>query len=166
MRKTRMPKIAIIMGSASDLDTMKEAVDCIKRFGVSASVKVLSAHRTPKEVAHFAESAAGQGVKVIIAGAGGAAALAGVVAAHTILPVIGVPMDTAAFKGIDSFLSTLQMPGGIPVACMSIGKSGARNAGLLAVEIVALSDKALQKKLLRYKKELAAAVLKQKITLS
>jgi phosphoribosylaminoimidazole carboxylase PurE protein len=161
-----MPKIAIIMGSASDLDTMQEAVDCVKKFGITPLVKVLSAHRTPHDVARFAESAARSGIKVIIAGAGGAAALAGVVAAHTVLPVIGVPMDTKAFRGIDSFLSTLQMPAGIPVACMSIGKSGARNAGLLAVMILATSDRKLQRKLLQYKKDLAAAVRKQKIAIA
>ncbi len=156
--------VSIVMGSSSDLDTMKEAADILKKFKIGFQVKVLSAHRTPHQVMEFAEDAQKKGVKVIIAGAGGAAALAGVVASHTILPVIGVPMDTKYLKGIDSLLSTVQMPGGVPVACMSIGKAGAKNAGLLALEILALSDKRIQRLLESYRKSMASEVLKQKIT--
>lgn len=154
-------KAAIIMGSKSDLETMNEAADILKEFGIEYEMKVLSAHRTPAEVAKFALSARKTGIKVIIAGAGGAAALSGVIAAHTTLPVIGVPIETKSLKGIDSLLSTVQMPGGIPVACMAIGKAGAKNAGLLAIQILATEDKTLQKKLEAHKKEMARAVLKK-----
>ncbi len=153
-----MSKIAIIMGSRSDLETMKETAAVLKEFGVDYETKVLSAHRTPTEVVKFALSARKNGIKVIIAGAGGAAALAGVIAAHTILPVIGVPIETKSLKGMDSLLSTVQMPGGIPVACMAIGKAGAKNAGLLAIQILATEDKNLEKKLQVYKKDLAGKV--------
>ena len=123
-------KIAIIMGSQSDLETMSEAVNVLKEFKADYEVRVLSAHRTPDEVAQFARDARKAGVKVIIAGAGGAAALAGSIAAHTTLPVIGVPMETSSLKGLDSLLSTVQMPGGVPVASMAIGKPGAKNSAL------------------------------------
>jgi len=153
-----MAKIAIIMGSRSDLEIMNEAANVLKEFGVGYEMKVLSAHRTPKEVAKFSEEACDNGVSVIIAGAGAAAALPGVIAAHTTLPVIGVPIDATSLKGIDALLSIAQMPGGIPVACMAIGKAGAKNAGILAVEILAVTDKALEKKLTAYKKNLADKV--------
>ncbi len=158
-------KVAIIMGSTSDLPTMSEAEQVLKSFGVQAEVKVLSAHRTPLATINYAVSAGHRGVKVIIAGAGGAAHLAGVIAAHTTLPVIGVPMTTTHLKGIDSLFSTVQMPSGIPVATMAIGKSGAKNAALLAVQILALEDEKLQKKLVGFKKKLAAAIKKKKISI-
>jgi len=151
-------KIAIIMGSQSDLETMNEAANLLKEFGVKYDLKVLSAHRTPEEVAKFSESARKKGIKAIIAGAGGAAALAGVIAAHTTLPVIGVPIETKSLKGMDSLLSTVQMPGGIPVACMAIGKAGAKNAALLALEILGVTDKSTERKLAAYKKNLADKV--------
>jgi len=154
-----MKKIAIIMGSQSDLETMNESVSVLKEFGAQYEIKVLSAHRTPKEVAEFSEAARAKGIKVIIAAAGGAAALAGVIAAHTTLPVIGVPIETKSLKGMDSLLSTVQMPGGIPVACMAIGKAGAKNAALLALEILGVTDKAIEKKLTDYKKKMAQTVL-------
>jgi phosphoribosylaminoimidazole carboxylase PurE protein len=157
-----MPKIAIIMGSQSDLETMNEAAVILKRFGLDYEMKVLSAHRTPKEVAEYSENARKKGLKVIIAGAGGAAHLAGVIAAHTTLPVIGVPIQTKSLAGLDSLMSTVQMPGGVPVATMAIGSSGAKNAGILAVQILAVSDKLLSKKLAAYKKELADSVKKKR----
>ena len=148
-------KIAIVMGSQSDLETMSEAVNLLKEFKVDYEVRVLSAHRTPDEVAKFAKDARKDGVKVIIAGAGGAAALAGSIAAHTTLPVIGVPMETSSLKGLDSLLSTVQMPGGVPVASMAIGKPGAKNSALFALEIIGTFDKEIEKKLDNYKKALA-----------
>ena len=154
------PKIAIIMGSKSDLDTMKEAAKILSEFKVAHEIRILSAHRTPKDVCKYAEAAKGKNIKVIIAGAGMSAALAGVIAAHTILPVIGVPMETRSLKGLDSLLSTVQMPSGIPVGSMAIGKTGAKNAAIFALEILATSDKALSKKLERYKKGLAKKVRK------
>jgi len=153
-----MSKIAIIMGSKSDLEVMNEAANMLKEFGIEHEMKVLSAHRAPKDVAEYSENAAANGFKVIIAGAGAAAALPGVIAAHTTLPVIGVPIDSTSLKGIDALLSIVQMPSGIPVACMAIGKTGAKNAGLFAIEILAAGDKALEKKLQDYKKELADKV--------
>jgi len=153
-----MSKIAIIMGSKSDLEVMNEAVNMLKEFGIEHEMKVLSAHRAPKDVAEYSENAAANGFKVIIAGAGAAAALPGVIAAHTTLPVIGVPIDSTSLKGIDALLSIVQMPSGIPVACMAIGKTGAKNAGIFAIEILAAGDKALEKKLQDYKKELADKV--------
>ena len=158
-----MGKIAIIMGSSSDLETMQETINLLKEFEVGFEVKILSAHRTPKELEKYILAAPKKGVKVFIAAAGGAAALAGVVAAHTTVPVIGVPMETKSFRGVDSFLSTLQMPAGIPVACMSIGKAGAKNAALLALEILALNDKILKNKLLQYRKSMKSKILAQKI---
>jgi len=153
------------MGSASDLETVKETVDVLKEFKVGVEVRVLSAHRTPKEVALYVESASKKGTKVFIAAAGMSAALAGVVAAHTILPVIGIPIETKNLKGLDSLLSTVMMPPGIPVACMSIGKAGAKNAALFALEILGTTDKAIQKKLIAYKKGMRQKILKTKIKL-
>ena len=152
------PKIGIVMGSKSDLPTMTEAEKMLRTFGVKAQVQILSAHRTPLATINYAISARGRGVQVIIAAAGGAAHLAGVIAAHTTLPVIGVPMTTRHLKGIDSLFSTVQMPSGVPVATMAIGKSGAKNAAILAVQILALEDEKLQKKLAAYKKKLAASI--------
>ncbi len=152
------PKIAIIMGSQSDLETMSEAVNLLKEFGAGYEVRVLSAHRTPEEVAKFAKDARKNGIKVIIAGAGGAAALAGVIAAHTTLPVIGVPIETSSLNGLDSLLSTVQMPGGVPVASMAIGRAGAKNAAIFALEILGASEADTEKKLESYKKSLAKKV--------
>ena len=149
------PNIAIVMGSRSDLETVKGAIDLLKEFKVDFEVKVLSAHRTPKELAKYVEEAPKRGIRIFIAAAGGSAALAGVVASHTTLPVIGVPIETKSLKGLDSLLSTVQMPGGVPVACMAIGKSGAKNAAIFALQILALNDKKIAKKLLIYKRKLS-----------
>jgi len=151
------------MGSQSDLETMNEAVNLLKEFNAEYEVRILSAHRTPDEVAKFAKEARKDGVKVIIAGAGGAAALAGSIAAHTTLPVIGVPMETSSLKGLDSLLSTVQMPGGVPVASMAIGRSGAKNSAIFALEILGVSDKEVEKKLNNYKKELVKKVTEIKL---
>jgi len=158
-----MNKISILMGSQSDLETVSEAVNVLKEFKADFEVRVLSAHRTPKEVAEYVESAPKRGTKVFIAAAGMSAALAGVVAAHTILPVIGIPIETKNLKGLDSLLSTVQMPPGIPVACMSIGKSGARNAAIFALEVLALSDRKISAKLIKHKKEMCLKIKKTKI---
>lgn len=155
--------ISIIMGSQSDFETVKEAINVLKEFKVGYEAKVLSAHRTPKELAKYVEEAPKRGAKVFIAAAGGAAALAGVIAAYTTLPVIGIPIETSSLKGIDSLLSTVQMPGGIPVACMAIGKAGAKNAALFALEILGVSDKNIQAKLIAYKQEMAAKIKKIKL---
>jgi len=160
-----MSKISIIMGSQSDLEIIKEAINLLKEFKVGFEIKVLSAHRTPKELAGYVESAPKRGIKVFIAAAGGAAALAGVVAAHTTLPVIGIPIETKSLKGLDSLLSTVQMPGGVPVACMAIGKQGAKNAALFALEILGITDKKISAKLLKYKQEMAIKIKKIKIKL-
>jgi phosphoribosylamine--glycine ligase len=146
------------MGSDSDLEVMAEAASVLKRFGISYQMTVASAHRSPHRAAVFASEAKDRGIRILIAGAGHAAHLAGVLAAHTTLPVIGVPIDSSALQGFDSLLSTVQMPPGIPVATMAIGKPGARNAGILAAQILALSDKHLAKKLVDFKAEMAAQV--------
>ena len=155
--------IAIVMGSQSDLETMSEAVNVLKEFKADYEVRVLSAHRTPEEVAKFAKDARKNGIKAIIAGAGGAAALAGVIAAHTTLPIIGVPIETSSLKGLDSLLSTVQMPGGVPVAAMAIGKAGAKNAAIFALEILGTADSDIEKKLIKYKKDLADKVKEIKL---
>lgn len=141
------PKVAVVMGSESDLDVMQGAMEVLKEFGVPYEARILSAHRLPEEVADFSEKAASRGIRVIIAGAGWAAHLAGAIAARTLLPVIGVPIDSSPLQGWDALLSTVQMPPGVPVATVSIGKGGARNAAYLAVEILALSDENLLAKL-------------------
>ena len=151
------------MGSQSDLETVRHAIDILKEFRADFQTKVLSAHRTPKELAEFVEGSAKKGTKVFIAAAGGSAALAGVIAAHSIVPVIGIPIDTKNLKGLDSLLSTVQMPSGIPVASMAIGSAGAKNAALFALEILGLSDKVIAKKLLAYKKTMRSKVLKIKL---
>jgi len=158
-----MNKISILMGSQSDLETVCEAVNVLKEFKADFEVRVLSAHRTPKEVAQYVEEAPKKGTKVFIAAAGMSAALAGVVASHTTLPVIGIPVETKSLKGLDSLLSTVQMPPGIPVACMSIGKPGARNAALFALEILGVSDAKITAKLLNYKKQMCLKIKKIKI---
>lgn len=146
------------MGSTSDWETMRHAADMLTRFGVPHETKVVSAHRTPDLMAEYASTAAGRGLEVIIAGAGGAAHLPGMVAAHTIVPVIGVPVESAALKGLDSLLSIAQMPKGVPVATVAIGVPGAVNAGLLAVAILANSRPDLRAKLQAYRDEMAADV--------
>lgn len=141
------PRVAILMGSRSDWETMKKTADTLADFGVAHEAKVMSAHRTPDLVDDYVGKAAGRGVRVIIAAAGGAAHLAGACAARTTLPVLGVPMQSKALQGLDSLLSTVQMPAGIPVATLAIGEAGAVNAALLAVAILALTDDALAAKL-------------------
>ncbi len=157
--------VSIIMGSQSDLDTVQEAIAVLQEFKVEYDVKVLSAHRTPKELAEYVEQAPQQGTKIFIAAAGGAAALAGVVASHTTLPVIGIPIETSSLKGMDSLLSTVQMPGGVPVACMAIGKAGAKNAALLAIAILAIADESLVARLASYKDTMRQKIKDIKITL-
>ncbi|OGX16460.1 MAG: 5-(carboxyamino)imidazole ribonucleotide mutase [Omnitrophica WOR_2 bacterium RBG_13_41_10] len=158
-----MHKISIIMGSRSDLEIVKEAVDLLKAFKAGFEIEVLSAHRSPKEVAQYVEAAPKKGIRVFIAAAGGAAALAGVIASHTTLPVIAIPIETKSLKGLDSLLSTVQMPAGIPVACMAIGKAGSKNAALFALEILAISDKKIAKKLLCYKDDMRKKIKKIKV---
>lgn len=153
-----MSKISIIMGGQSDLETVGEAVDLFKEFRVNFEIRVLSAHRSPKELAEYVEEAPKRGIKVFIAAAGGAAALAGVIAAHTTLPVIGIPIETKSLKGLDSLLSTVQMPAGIPVACMAIGKSGSKNAAIFALEILGITDRKIQSRLLSYKRKMRAKI--------
>lgn len=153
--------VAVIMGSKSDWDVMKHCCDVLTQFGVPHEKRVLSAHRTPHAAAEFISGAESRGVKIIIAAAGGAAHLAGVAAAHTILPVLGVPMESASLKGMDSLLSTVQMPGGIPVGTLAIGKPGATNAALLAVAILAIHDASLRKKLKAYRAEQTEKILKE-----
>ncbi|TAK46194.1 MAG: 5-(carboxyamino)imidazole ribonucleotide mutase [Betaproteobacteria bacterium] len=152
--------IGIVMGSTSDWDTMKAAATTLENFGVPFEAKAMSAHRSPKAVAEWSEAAAGRGLKAIIAAAGGAAHLAGVVAAHTPLPVLGVPMPSKHLKGLDSLLSTVQMPKGIPVATFAIGEAGATNAALFAVALLALSDRKLALKLDEFRRKQTEAVLK------
>ena len=152
--------IGIVMGSASDWETMKAAAKMLEEFGVAYDAKAMSAHRTPHAVAEWAEGAEKRGLKAIIAAAGGAAHLAGVVAAHTTLPVLGVPMPSKHLQGLDSLLSTVQMPKGIPVATFAIGEAGAANAALFAVALLALSDKAMAGKLAEFRRKQTDAVLK------
>jgi phosphoribosylamine--glycine ligase len=151
-------RVGIVMGSDSDLPVMQAAADILKSFGVGYEITVASAHRSPQRAMQFAGKARDRGLKVIIAGAGHAAHLAGVMAAHTILPVIGVPIDSSCLQGMDALLSTVQMPPGIPVATVSIGKSGAKNAAILAVQILALADADLADKLAAYKNKMADQV--------
>jgi len=153
------PLVGIVMGSASDWETMRNVCEVLDQFGIPYEKRVLSAHRTPKQAGEWAESARSRGLQVIIAGAGGAAHLAGVMAAATTLPVLGVPMESASLKGLDSLLSTVQMPGGIPVGTLAIGKPGASNAGLLAVAILALSRPELAEKLEQYRQKQTEKVL-------
>jgi phosphoribosylamine--glycine ligase len=153
-----MPDVLILMGSDSDAPVMQGAVDVLKEFGISHEMTVASAHRSPERVTRLVSEAPGRGVKVFIIGAGAAAHLAGVVAAHSCLPVIGVPIDSSALKGWDALLSTVQMPPGVPVATVSIGKPGATNAGVLAAQILGVADAAMAQKLVAYKKKLAEKV--------
>ena len=157
------PIISIIIGSQSDLETVKEASNLLKEFKVGFEIKVLSAHRTPKELAQYVESASKKKIKVFIAAAGGAAALAGVVASHTNLPVIAIPIETKSLQGLDSLLSTVQMPAGIPVASMAIGKAGARNAAIFALEILALADRKIAAKIIGYRCKMKEKIKRIKI---
>jgi 5-(carboxyamino)imidazole ribonucleotide mutase len=151
------------MGSKSDWDTMRHASEMLDQFGVANERRVVSAHRTPELMAQFAREAAGRGLRVIIAGAGGAAHLPGMIAAHTRLPVLGVPVESKVLRGVDSLLSIVQMPAGVPVATLAIGTAGAKNAGLLAVGILALEDADLQKKLEAFREKQTADVLEAKL---
>ena len=153
------PKIGILMGSKSDADIMGEASRILEEFGVPHEMKVLSAHRTPQETSEYAQSAESKGIQALIAGAGYAAHLAGALAAHSTLPIIGVPLDASSLQGLDSLLSTVQMPKGIPVACMGIGKAGAINAALFAVQILARSDPDLAQKLKQYREKMRQEIL-------
>ena len=152
------PLVSIVMGSDSDLEIMREAGKALEGFGIGYEIDVTSAHRSPDRTAEYARRAAGRGIRVIIAGAGGAAHLAGVIAAHTTLPVIGVPIPATSLNGMDSLLSTVQMPAGIPVATVAIGKPGATNAGILAAQIIGVADADIAKKLDAHKEKLAAGV--------
>lgn len=157
------PVVGVIMGSKSDWETMKHACDVLAEFGVAFEKRVVSAHRTPDLMAEYAKSARARGIEVIIAGAGGAAHLPGMTASHTTLPVLGVPVQSKALSGLDSLLSIVQMPGGIPVATLAIGQAGAKNAGLLAVSIVSLSRPELAAKLEAFREKQAARVLEESL---
>jgi len=157
----KKPVVAIVMGSDSDYPVMKEASNILSAFGVPFVVKVLSAHRSPALAATFAKNAKKDGLKVVIAGAGCAAHLAGVLASHTTLPVIGVPIESKYLKGIDSLFSTVQMPGGVPVSCMAIGKAGAKNAGLTAVEILGITDNKIHKKIVSFRESMVKSIKKK-----
>lgn len=164
--KTKNPRqktilVSVVMGSDSDLPVMTEAVKILEEFGIPHELFLTSAHRTPERTAKFSADAAGRGIKIIIVGAGAAAHLAGVIASQTKLPVIGVPIDATSVHGLDALLSTVQMPGGIPVATMAIGKAGAKNAALYAVRILALNDKTIAAKLAAYIKRMAKEVEKK-----
>jgi len=152
------PLVSIVMGSDSDLEIMRETGKALEELGIAYEIDVTSAHRSPDRTADYARQAGGRGIRVIVAGAGGAAHLAGVIAAHTTLPVIGVPIPSTSLQGMDSLLATVQMPAGIPVATVAIGKPGATNAGILAAQILALSDSGLAKKLAGHKEKLARGV--------
>jgi 5-(carboxyamino)imidazole ribonucleotide mutase len=155
------PLVAVIMGSKSDWETMRQADEILTKFGIGHECRVLSAHRTPAQTAEYVSAAESRGTEVIIAAAGGAAHLAGVCAAHTVLPVLGVPMESASLKGMDSLLATVQMPAGIPVGTLAIGGPGARNAALLAIAILAGSRPALREKLRQFRAEQAEKVLRE-----
>jgi 5-(carboxyamino)imidazole ribonucleotide mutase len=159
MSEQTMPEVGIIMGSDSDWPKIQAAAAALEEFDISYEVQVMSAHRTPERVRQYATMAAARGIKVIIAAAGGAAHLAGVIASHTTLPVIGIPVPTDVAGGLDSLLSTVQMPGDIPVAAVAVGGGGPRNAGLLAVQILALSNLGLQEKLAQFKHTLAEKII-------
>lgn len=155
-----MPEIAIIMGSKSDLPSLKGCFDILKKFDLPYTARVLSAHRTPDEAADFAKNAEKEGIKVILCAAGMAAHLGGVIAAHTILPVVGIPMASEPFKAMDALLAMVQMPPGIPVATVTAGSAGSKNAALLAISILALSNKELAEKLHKFREEQKETVLK------
>ena len=161
--KAIAPLVAVIMGSKSDWETMRHAVEMLEQLGVPSEHQVVSAHRTPELMADFARGAAARGLRVIIAGAGGAAHLPGMIAAHTWLPVLGVPVESKALKGIDSLLSIAQMPAGVAVGTLAIGVPGAKNAGLLAASIIGLTDKAVRAKVEAFRARQTGAVLAQRL---
>jgi 5-(carboxyamino)imidazole ribonucleotide mutase len=161
--KNAQPLVGIIMGSKSDWETMRAAAETLTRFGVAHESKVVSAHRTPGWMVEYASNAESRGIQVIVAGAGGAAHLPGMVAANTLLPVLGVPVESHALKGLDSLLSIVQMPGGVPVGTLAIGKAGAQNAALLAVAILANHDPALREKLRVFRQEQANQVRSEEL---
>ncbi|MCZ6564487.1 MAG: 5-(carboxyamino)imidazole ribonucleotide mutase [Deltaproteobacteria bacterium] len=152
------PKVGILMGSDSDLEVMRETENRLDYFGIPYEVRVLSAHRSPAKTLEYADSAHQRGIEVIIVGAGAAAHLAGVVASKTTLPVIGIPLDSSALRGMDALLATVQMPSGVPVATMAIGKAGAANAGIFAAQILARKDHQISARLLRFKEEMISGV--------
>ncbi len=158
--------VSVVMGSDSDLPVMEETIKILEEFGIAHEVLLTSAHRSPERTSSFARGAAGRGVRVIIVGAGAAAHLAGVIASQTHLPVIGIPIDATSLRGLDALLSTVQMPGGIPVATMAIGKAGAKNAALMAIRILALEDAVLRNKLQAYYKKMAKDVEKRQKSLN
>jgi 5-(carboxyamino)imidazole ribonucleotide mutase len=158
-----VPLVAVVMGSKSDWEVMRSADETLTRFGVAHECRVLSAHRTPAELEAWVKERTADGTEVFIAAAGGAAHLAGVVAAHTVVPVLGVPMESASLKGLDSLLAMVQMPAGIPVGTLAIGKAGATNAALLAVAILANSRPPLKEKLVAFRRDQAAKVLEEKL---
>ena len=153
-----MGRVGILMGSANDYEVMKAAEEALGKLGVETDVRVISAHRTPERLVRFLENAEDEGIEAVICGAGMSAHLAGVTAAHTTLPVLGVPIDAGPLSGFDALLSTVQMPGGIPVACFGVGRSGAKNAGLFAAAILAGRDPELRKRLEQFREEQSAAV--------
>jgi len=162
MASRKSSLVAIVVGSDSDLEILQGAVEQLREFGIDPVVRIISAHRTPQVAAEFAESALGDGIRVIIAAAGMAAHLAGALASRTTLPVIGVPLAAEpSLGGLDALLSTVQMPGGVPVASMAIGRTGAKNAGLFAVQILALADKGLQERLMRFREAQARTVVEK-----
>ena len=152
------PRVAIIMGSASDWETMQPAEETLESLDIACDTRVISAHRTPDRLTAYLATAEDEGIEVVIAGAGGAAHLAGVTAAHTLLPVLGVPIDSSPLQGLDALLATVQMPGGIPVATFAIGKAGSKNAALFAAAILARSDRDVREKLVKFREAQAAAV--------
>ncbi len=158
------PLVGVIMGSRSDWETLRHAEQVLKDFAVPHECRVVSAHRTPVEMAEYAQQAEGRGLKVIIAGAGGAAHLPGMVASHTTLPVLGVPVESHALNGLDSLLSIVQMPGGVPVGTMAIGKAGATNAALLAIAILATADPTLREKIRAFRAQQTARVKEDRLT--
>jgi 5-(carboxyamino)imidazole ribonucleotide mutase len=163
MNPSNSPIVGILMGSKSDWETMRHAAEMLEKLGVAYEARVISAHRAPDLLFEYAGSAAGRGIKVLIAGAGGAAHLAGVTAAKTLLPVLGVPMKSSALNGLDSLLSTVQMPAGIPVGTLAIGEAGAKNAALLAVAMLATTDAALRDRLRLFREEQTRAVQEAKL---
>jgi len=158
---SKKPLVGILMGSDSDYDIMVEAAKALDQFGVPFEMTVSSAHRTPERTSRYVSSAKERGLKVLIAGAGAAAHLAGVMAAETTLPIVGVPIDATSLNGMDALLAMVQMPAGMPVATMAVGKAGARNAGILATQMLALADDGLAEKLVAFKAEMAAGVEKK-----
>ena len=155
------PLVGIVMGSSSDIEIMEEAAKVLKEFGIPYEMTIASAHRSPKRTTEYAKSAVERGLEIIIAGAGSAAHLAGVIASETILPIIGVPIDSSPLRGLDSLLSTVQMPAGIPVATMAIGKAGAKNAGIFAAEILATKHPEILEKLINYRRRMAENIEKE-----